>query len=71
MDANEKNSQRWNYVLSGDVAIVPVYDDEGSVQYMFVESDSYTAKCRNSAEVNAAIDIAMHRADQEYAVRIH
>lgn len=71
MDANEKNSQRWNYVLSGDVAIVPVYDEEGVVQYMFVESDSYTAKCRNSAEVNEAIDIAMHRADKEYFVRIH
>jgi len=70
MDVKEKNTRRWNFVLQGAVAIIPFYDEEGDLQFVLMESDTFTAKCRTSLELENAVDIAMHRAGEPVEMRI-
>lgn len=58
-------------MLQGDLAIVPVYDDEGDLQFIMVESSTFTAKCRSPDEVDNAVDIAMARDGEPVEMRIH
>ena len=60
---DEKNLKRWHFVLSGQVAVGPVHDDDGVVAYMVVQSDEHFAKCRDSEELNIAMDIAIYKAE--------
>jgi hypothetical protein len=73
MAEEDKDAKRWRFVLTGEVLIAPVYDNEGDTMYIMVESDSFVAKCRNSHEVNNAVDIAAWRAEHidEETVMVH
>lgn len=59
----EKSLKRWNFVLSGQVSVGPVHNEEGDIAYMIVESDEHFAKCRDSEELNIAMDIAIYKAE--------
>lgn len=59
----EKNLKRWNFVLSGQVSVGPVHNEEGDIAYMILESDEHFAKCRDSEELNIAMDIAIYKAE--------
>lgn len=60
---DEKTLKRWHFVMSGQVSIAPVCNEDGEVMYMVVESNEHFAKCRNSEELNIAVDIAIYKAE--------
>ena len=49
--------------MSGQVAVGPVYNEDGGIAYLIVESDEHFAKCRDSEELKIAMDIALYKAE--------
>lgn len=67
----DKYAKRWSYLLNGDLAVVPVYDEDGDLQFVMIESSTFTAKCYSPEEVNNAVDIAMARYGEVIEMSIH
>jgi hypothetical protein len=69
--AETKEAKRWKFLLRGNLTVAPVYDEDGGVAYMVVETDATLTKCRTPEEVNEAVDIAMHMAHIGQTVYVH
>ena len=68
---DSKDLARWKFVAEGNVTIAPIYDAEGAILYIVVETDTHISKCRSPTEVSMAIDIAMHLSQYSTGHWIH
>ncbi len=49
-------NKRWAFILAGNVEITHLYNDEGDMIGMLLETDFETAECYSPQEVTNAVD---------------
>lgn len=67
----EQAAKRWRFMMSGNVTVSPVIDEDGEVMYMLVQTDEAATKCYSPQEVEKAVDIAMFHAQFDRYVFMH
>lgn len=66
-----KDEERWRFILTGNVAIYPLVDEDGNTICLAVETETDIWECASPSEVNNAIDIAMHRHNHSQPNSLH
>jgi hypothetical protein len=63
------DAKRWKFLLSGNVEVSHLYNEEGHMVGMLLETDMEIVECYSPLEVNAVIDrwISM----SHFSARVH
>jgi len=63
------DAKRWKFLLSGNVEVSHLYNEEGHMVGMLLETDMEIVECYSPLEINAVIDrwISM----SHFSARVH
>ena len=50
------DAKRWRFLLSGNVEVSHLYNDDGQLVGMVLETDTEIVKCFSPLEINAVVD---------------
>lgn len=63
------DAKRWKFLLSGNVEVSRLYDEDGAMIGMLLETDTAIVECFSPDEVNMAVDYLIRMS--HFSTQIH